>query len=221
MLRNKHQLASFSEVFLNPHYWRLFDMLTSPPNVVIDLGGNCGLFPVLCEIVSRSKFGDCTARYYIFEAVKTMTKNIACTARQAKIKHRLTIVHGAVGKCNGQASFASGPKSFLDSSAVFSGKNRRFRERVGYVDLANYFHEQGIANVDILKVDIEGSEYDLIETFPQLFKIARVVFVELHQVREDCNQLSEARLFFKESGLSIIEPVLRNGPHELLLLRRG
>lgn len=62
-LANKHQLASFSEVFLNPHYWRLFEVLPSPPKTIVDLGGNCGLFPVLCEIVVRSRFGDCVAEY--------------------------------------------------------------------------------------------------------------------------------------------------------------
>jgi hypothetical protein len=71
--------------------------------------------------------------------------------------------------------------------------------------------------VDVLKVDIEGSEYDLIETFPDLFKRVGLVFMELHDVRGDGSQLHDARQFFVNSGLTLIEPVLRNGPHELLV----
>jgi hypothetical protein len=107
-LANKHQLAGFSEVFLNPHYWRLTDLLPRPPKTVVDLGGNCGLFPVLSEIVVRSKFGDCTAEYHVFEAMKAMTRNIILAARQANIERRTCVVHGAVGKRSGQAIFASG-----------------------------------------------------------------------------------------------------------------
>jgi FkbM family methyltransferase len=157
----------------------------------------------------------------VFEAVKALTRNITFTAREAKIQQRLTVVHGAVGKQSGQAVLASGPKSFLDSSTVFQGKGRRFRERVGYVDLDNYFRDHKIENVDILKVDIEGSEYDLIETFPQLFTRVSIVFAELHDVRGDGSQPARARQFFQESGLKVIEPILHNGPHELVVLRQS
>ena len=217
-LANKHQLASFSEVFLNPHYWRLMDLLPGPPKTIVHLGGNCGFFPVLCEIVVRSTFGDCAAEYHVFEAVEAMTRNIILAARQANIERRTSVVHGVVGKRSGQAMFASGPKSLLDSSAAFQDDRRRLRQRVDYIDLEKYLHDHGVDHVDVLKVDIEGSEYDLIETFPELFKKVALVFMELHDVRGDGSQLCKARQFFKNSGLILIEPVLHNGPHELLVL---
>jgi FkbM family methyltransferase len=220
-LANKHQIASFSEVFLNPHYWRLFDLLSAPPKIIVDLGGNCGFFPVLCEIVAQSRFGDCVAEYHVFEAVDAMTQNIAFVAREAKIDERMTIVRGAIGKRSGQAIFASGPKSLLDSSAVYEGKERRFRQRIDYIDLENYFEERRISQLDVLKIDIEGSEYDLIETFPQLFKKVSLIFIELHDVRGDGSQLIEARQFFKSSGLAIVEPIIQSGPHQLLVLSRA
>ena len=165
----------------------------------MDLGGNCGFFPVLAEIVARSKFGDCHAEYHVFEAMRAIIPNIASAARQAQIEQRVFITHGAVGKSSGQADFSSGSKSFLDSSAAFDSKRRRFRERVSYVDLGAYMRERKLTNVDVLKIDIEGSEYDLIETFPELFENVALVFIELHDVG-DKNQLSATRRFLHNSG---------------------
>lgn len=214
-LTNKHQIASFSEVFLNPHYWRLFERLSTPPKVIVDLGGNCGFFPVLCEIIAQSKFGESKTEYYVFEAIEAMIPNIAFAARQARIEERVNIIHGAVGKRNGRAVFTSGPKSFLDSSTVFGGEKRRFRQQIDYINLEKYFEERDISLIDVLKIDIEGSEYDLIETFPHLFDISQLIFIELHDIG---GQLQTAIRFFEKIGLTLIEPVLRNGPHELLVL---
>jgi len=161
------------------------------------------------------------AEYHVFEAVKAMARNILLAARQAKIEDRMTVVHGAVGKRSGQAILTSGPKSLLDSSTVFKGQGRRLRQRVDYIDLEKYFHENRVDHLDILKVDVEGSEYDLIETFPELFRKVSLVFMELHDVRGDGSQLEEAHQFFRNSGLIMVQPVIHSGPQELLILKKA
>jgi FkbM family methyltransferase len=217
-LSNKHRVASFSDVFVNPHYWRLFDMLSSPPRTVVDLGGNCGHFPVLCEIVVRSKFGPGQTQYFVFEAVEAMVKNITSTASAAQIENRVTVIHGAVGKKQGEATLMGGKRSMLDSSAVYSGPNRRIKQRVGYVDLERYLSDHSIDEIDVLKVDIEGSEYDLIDSFPELFRRVKLIFMELHDVNGKWDAVQE---FFGSSGLTLMKPVIQNSPHKLIVLRNS
>jgi FkbM family methyltransferase len=214
-LPNKHHVASLAEVFLQPHYWRLFDLLTTPPRTVVDLGGNCGHFPVLCEMAARWKFGACNARYYVFEAVRAMVRNVKFTVTGAQIAERTTILHGAVGKKAGVAILTGNRKSMLTSSAVFT--MGRVQERVRYIDLEAYFAAQKIEQVDVLKVDIEGSEYDMIETFPALFRMSQIVLMELHNLDA---RMAKARAVLADCGLHLVKPVLHNGADELLALRR-
>jgi FkbM family methyltransferase len=216
-LSNKNQLASFSEVFLNPHYWRLFDLLESPPRTVVDLGGNCGHFPVLCEFIIRSKFNASSTRYHVFEAVSAMIKNISAAVEAAQIGDRTTVVHGAVGKKHGEATLTGGKRSMLDSSAVHAAPDRRFRERVRYIDLQSYLDDHSIGEIDVLKVDIEGSEYDLMETFPELFQRVRYMFMELHNVDEKWDSIQK---FFTASGLNLVLPAIETAPHKLVVLRK-
>src|SRR5688500_6199449 len=79
LLRNKWQVASLRDVFLSSHYWRLFEHLETPPVFVVDLGGHCGHFPVLCEMVIQERFGQSAARYLIVEGMAKLVENIHAT----------------------------------------------------------------------------------------------------------------------------------------------
>src|ERR1039458_9227905 len=119
------------------------------------------------------------------------------------MSERTCIVHGAVGKRTGEALLSRSASSTLTSSAVFVGG--RVTERVPYVDLEAYLAVRRIKEVDVLKIDVEGSEYDLIETFPNLFGMARILLLELHDL--DGRQQA-ARSFLRSRGLVQAGPAL-------------
>ena len=56
--------------------------------------------------------------------------------------------------------------------------NQIWSEKVPYLDLKTVIPKEG--RIDILKIDIEGSEFDLLENFPEVFQRARLLVMELH-----------------------------------------
>jgi Methyltransferase FkbM domain len=47
-------------------------------------------------------------------------------------------------------------------------------------------HDWWFANsqIDILKIDIEGAEYELLQNFPEVFQKAKILCIELHRAQE-------------------------------------
>jgi FkbM family methyltransferase len=213
-LPNKHQIAGFAEVFCQPHYWRLFDVLEKSPGVVVDFGGNCGYFPVLSEIVSRAKFGDCAAKYYVFEALAENIPQIEHTVETAGIRGRTEVIRGAIGAASGEAAIACGKGSTLTAGVYGTGQ----LQKVPYVNLTEFFSSRGIDRIDVLKIDIEGSEHELFRSFPEFFGMVDVVLIELH---ETGGTQASGLAFMEAAGFRQHGPALHNGGDMLLVFRRG
>src|SRR5262245_65517173 len=75
LLRNKWQVSSLRDVFLSSHYWRLFEHLDAPPSLIVDLGGHCGHFVVLCELVLEERFGGSAAQYLVVEGLGELVRS--------------------------------------------------------------------------------------------------------------------------------------------------
>jgi FkbM family methyltransferase len=214
VLRNKWQVASLRDVFLSSHYWRLFDQLDAPPSFIVDLGGHCGHFVVLCELVLEERFGASDARYLVVEGLPELVDNIRSTVADTGLASRCTIVHGLVGKREGSAQLKSGRSNLLEASVVM-GQGEQRGGQVAYVDLLKHIPD-GVT-IDILKVDIEGSEYDLLANYPTLLERTRVVAMEVHDVGRPVSEVFQA---LERAGLQPCLPHMRKGPNQLVLFRR-
>jgi FkbM family methyltransferase len=214
VLRNKWQVSSLRDVFLSSHYWRLFEHVEARPSFVVDLGGHCGHFVILCELVLEEKFGKSDARYLIVEGLAEMVGEIHHTLADTGLASRCRVVHGLAGRRGGEGQLRSNAQNLLETSAVMgSGVERG--AKVPYIDLlAQIPADQPI---DILKIDIEGSEYDLIENYPTLFERARLVVMEVHDVGRPIDHLLNA---LEAAGLRPQLPHIRKGPQTLVLYKR-
>jgi FkbM family methyltransferase len=214
VLRNKWQVASLRDVFLSSHYWRLFDQLDAPPSLVVDLGGHCGHFVVLCELLLEERFGASEARYLIVEGLPELVDIIRSTLADTGLGSRATVLHGLVGRREGSAILRSGSANLLETSAVLHRDGAR-AVSVPYLDLLRHVPD-GEA-IDILKVDIEGSEYDLVASYPTLLQRARLVAMEIHDVGQPAQSVLDA---LAAAGLEPCAPHIRKGPNLLVLFKR-
>jgi FkbM family methyltransferase len=215
LLRNKWQVSSLRDVFLSAHYWRLFDLLDQPPRLVVDLGAHCGHFVVLSELIAEERFGRSVARYVLFEGLTEMVENIRATLRDTGLTSRCEVVHGLVGLRNGSAHLHSRPSNLLESSAVL-GKEMAGGEEVPYVDLLGRVPEGNM--IDVLKIDIEGSEYDLLDNYPHLLERARVVAMEIHPVPG--RSVDRILQLVESAGLRPCLPHIEKKPNLLVLFKR-
>jgi FkbM family methyltransferase len=215
VLRNKWQVASARDVFLSSHYWRLFDQLDAPPSLIVDLGGHCGHFVVLCELVLEERFGAGSARYLIVEGLPELVDNVRSTLADTGLESRCTVRHGLVGRREGSAVLRSGSANLLETSAVMRHDGEARGVSVPYIDLLRELPEG--ATIDILKVDIEGSEYDLCASYPTLLERTRLVAMEVHDVGRPMDDVLGA---LKAAGLEPCAPHIKKGPNLLVLFKR-
>jgi FkbM family methyltransferase len=214
VLRNKWQVSSLRDVFLSSHYWRLFEHIDERPAFIVDLGGHCGHFVVLCELILEERFGQSNAEYLIVEGLAELVSGIHQTLSDTGISARCRVVHGLAGLRNGEGQLRSGAQNLLDASVV-SGTGVERGTKVPYVDLLRHIPDD--QPIDILKVDIEGSEHDLIDNYPTLFERARLVAMEVHDVGRPIDRLLEG---LEAAGLRPQLPHIRKGPHTLVIYKR-
>jgi len=176
-LQNKYDIASLRDVFLSAHYWRVFEHLPIAPRRIVDLGAHCGHFSVLCHLALLERFGVDSAEYLLVEALPRLIPQIQRVVQDCGFSAQVKIVQGLVGKKDGTARFQTDPRNLLASQAV-PHANGNGLPVLSYLDLDSVLPPG--TPIDILKIDIEGSEYDLIENYPHLLRSAHLLLLELH-----------------------------------------
>ena len=214
VLRNKWQVSSLRDVFLSSHYWRLFEHLQDKPTFVVDLGGHCGHFVILCELVVEERFGKSDTQYLVVEGLAELVGEIRRTLADTGLARKCRVLHGLVGLREGEGQLRSSAQNLLETSALSEGGVAR-GDKVPYIDLLKHLPDG--QPIDILKIDIEGSEHDLVESYPTLFERARLVAMEVHDVGRSSNRLFRT---LEAAGLQPQLPHIRKGPHTLVLYKR-
>jgi FkbM family methyltransferase len=106
------------------------------------------------------------------------------------------IFHGLAGKISGQESIKLGKETF--GTTVHEGTpSKQSSTTLNYVDL-NSIHPG--MRFNLIKCDIEGSEYDLINYYPNLIKAADYFLVEFHTT---LGSLNDAESALVNSNLSL------------------
>jgi FkbM family methyltransferase len=183
-LRDKYQVASAMDVFFSANYWRIYDFLDAPPRLVVDLGAHCGHFVVLCHILTAERFGSDKAHYICVEPMSKFVRSMKRTMKEVGISDRVKIIRGVVGKAQGTtAIYAPGTNLLIASTDGAEHDVSRTRlEEADYLDLNKLLPAN--SQIDILKIDIEGAEYELLQNFPEVFQKAKILCIELHRAQE-------------------------------------
>jgi FkbM family methyltransferase len=213
-IRNKHDIASVKDVFMSTHYWRAFEHLSAPPKLIVDLGAHCGHFSVLCHLATIERFGGDSAEYILVEALPFLIAQIHRVVEEVGISGQVKIVQGLVGKKEGTASFHADQKNLLASHVQSPTLG-------GNMPVMDYYNLDSIVQpgtpIDILKVDIEGSEYDLLRNFRHLFLSSKLLLVEVHGAEKD--QFDFERELSPE-GFFPLSPTIQKGGERLLCYGR-
>lgn len=169
-MASKHHVSSFQDVMINPFYWQCLNELPTYPKRIIDLGANYGYFSILCQIVAEyrresvTKFTLVEANASILSALK---KNLAeFGIRENSFK----LFHGLAGPTK-KERFATNSKNHLMSSVD--------RVKGSFVDFID-FNDKEFSDPDLIKIDIEGSEFELVKNYKPWLRQAKYIIVELH-----------------------------------------
>jgi FkbM family methyltransferase len=146
----------------------------APGSAFLDLGANEGFFSVIASklvgpmgrvvaVEPQSRLGPVI--------LKNLTLN-ECT--------NCTIVQAAASDHNGEIAIHLAPTTNTGSTSIFQfAKYPVDKEIVRSYTLSDLLNQLGIAKFDLVKVDIEGAEYDVFMAAKDVLRSGRLVRIEL------------------------------------------
>jgi FkbM family methyltransferase len=153
----------------------ILNKIIKPGDVFLDIGANIGYFSLLvANNVPTVKVISFEPVREVFEKLK---KNIAINDFK-----NITSFHAAVGEMKEEIGlFVSGPDNLGMSSFKqpenFSGK----KEIVQVLALDEWFQRAGLAKIDVIKLDVEGSELAALKGMKEILQSFKpIVIVEIN-----------------------------------------
>lgn len=184
-IRDLENIYSAEEIFKRECYKEAF---RKPVDTLIDLGANCGYFS--CYAAHRARGGQ--IRGLLVEPNDLL---IPLIRRHLEINELrdVRVMHGLVGRKDRSMEFGdlvlseahtSSSQTGVHPHAEWKGFGRKVR--VPFVDVADLWKSAfGNARVNLLKIDVEGSEEDFVFEEPSILPICDRLVMELHKWQVD------------------------------------
>jgi FkbM family methyltransferase len=212
-LDNKFQVNSLQDVFCHPFYWQLFNWVDQPPGLVVDLGAHCGHFSMLADVCFQLRFGATQPDYLLVEPNPHLQPVIRRNLAKSGLCARHELREGVIGKRVGTATLWVSPHNFLSASLRKSGSARAVS--VEYLNLEELV---GNRKIDLLKIDIEGAEYEFAQNYAGLLQKVNRLMIEIHSAPEAHQQ--ELLEIFSKAGLHMVGKPLEHAGFKLAMFYR-
>lgn len=173
------------------------------PLQILDLGANVGYFSLRAADRLAMAAPGTPLRFTLVEPSPVLAGELKRRLlSQPALAGAVTLHNALVGRREGRGVLFESPLHFENSLVARQGVRRR---EVPYVDLEAVLGPD--PRIDLLKCDIEGSELELLRTYPALLRRTRVCVIELHP--EKCDSTACLRLL-EEAGFDQ-RRILRQG----------
>lgn len=169
MRRHTTDIPCFHEVFFQDIY-RLPP--TYIPRTVIDIGANIGL----ASLFFCGNYSDTVV--YAFEPMQANYEVLKLNARN--FNNRIHSFPFGLSNKSEIANFSiPAPGLFWDFRRT-TGGNANFAETIKLQSAREVFQDLKVANIDVLKIDAEGSEYAIFDSLRDYIPYIEILIGELH-----------------------------------------
>lgn len=199
----------FKEIFMADVYEMdtLVKTLPAQP-VIIDIGANAGFF----DILLLSKIDDATI--YAYEPMPANVKSLRATLhKNPRLQKSVRLFQMAV---TGQPLekldlFAEPEENAQVVASMFAGFNENNTQKITVpcITLTTVIESNNLLSIDLLKLDCEGSEYDILyHTDPDLIRRIGKMVIEVHDVDKDQNNIGALDAYIRSLGYTTThEPI--------------
>lgn len=213
-LDNKFQVNSLQDVFCHPFYWQLYGWLEQAPGLVVDLGAHCGHFSMLADVCFQTRFGTVQPEYLLIEPNPELIPVIRRNLSKSGLCQHHVLEQGLVGNREGEATLWVSPTNYLSASLQQGASTRGIPAE--YLDLEKLV---GDRTVDLLKVDIEGAEYEMVSNYPRLLKRVQKLMMEIHSAPK--TRQDELHASLERAGLRPVGRPLDHSGYQLAMFQRA
>ena len=144
-------------------------------------------------------------------AFEPQNNSFALLSKNTATIDRIKPVNYALGNKNGQALFYTNvspltnslSKSTSDAMEYFRGFNDlKTTENVDVITLLDFCSKEGICDIDILKLDLQGHELQAIQGLGVLLNSVKLIYAEVEFLKlyEGASLFSDIELYLRERG---------------------
>lgn len=174
----KSEMATFRELFVRQDYDDLLALVPAA-RTVLDLGCNCGYFPLLMHHRARLAAVDmANASFVLVDANPAMVERAQAVVETNRLPGTFAFHTGLVGPRDGEMEFHITKESASSSALHRPAKSRSIRLRA--LDLGRLLQEHFPDGLDLIKCDIEGGEMMLASAWPESLRRTKAFLVEWH-----------------------------------------
>ena len=167
-------------------------------SIIIDIGANAGFF----TLFAVSRFND--SRVFAYEPIPSNFKQLARN-RGLNADRNIECFQKAVAGHSGTVEIMFNPDdSFTTSATIFQKPHKQNQViQVPSITLSDIFREHSIGKCNLLKMDCEGSEYDIIYNCPLecLFRIDQIA-MEVHGGTESGQNIDSLETYLNAQGFT-------------------
>jgi FkbM family methyltransferase len=204
--------ASFAEVFLEQEYAGLFRFM-SPPDRWVDLGAYAGFFSAwVLWNRNRMKMDDSTPEALLIDADERSLSLIDALVRANNLSKKFRFRHGAIADGTGTCRFVR--RSYMGSSLASNGVLQGSGHEVPILT-AEEIMATFPPPYDLVKVDIEGAEYEFLRNHREFLARCEYLVMEWHSWHSGgggLEQLLDLAAAARFSRLAELQPA-REVPH--------
>lgn len=178
-----------TELYARKVYFTLPEFRLNKNMTVVDLGANIGAFTVLAALITK--------KVIAVEAVSSLLEELKENARRNHCLNKIVPVWGIIGAHSGMMAQPEILKeTFGDTNPPI----------LTFKDLLKKYNLQ---RVDFLKIDIEGSEFDLFKTNVDWLSKVKLIAMEAHLPFMSsgqlvpCGDINEIRKVLEKSGFKV------------------
>lgn len=190
-----------------------------PQPIIIDIGANAGFFGI--QLLSKIE----TGTIYAYEPMPANVQMLRETMdRNPRLAQCLTLYQQAVtGKPLETVDlFAEAEESSQVVASVFFGfnDNNTHRLTVPAITLGDIIRQHNLQTIDLLKLDCEGSEYDIIyNTDSALIQRITRMAVEVHDLDTEQNNVGYFAAYLQQLGYQTTHAPINSFCHALEAVR--
>jgi FkbM family methyltransferase len=187
-----------TEVHLDHLYEKVPDFVSRAGWTVVDAGANVGIFSV-----QQARRG---TRVYAFEPNPECFHRLTQTVAVNGLSTAITVYNDALGSVAGTASLVVGESTLAGYVAPSNGNGDNHSVSVQVRRLDEVMESLELERVDLLKIDVEGSELEVLKGAAQSLQLVDRIVMEIHsqQLFEACESLLNRQGFRRRLQLHTI-----------------
>jgi FkbM family methyltransferase len=187
---NRSQLQLYQSIFVRNDFQleQFKTRISTKTPIVFDIGANCGFFSMRVMDEFPNAF------VHAFEPQKELTESFESVIAENNLRDKISVHHCALGREDGEAILYQN-RSPISASVIKAKVAKRSvvgQQSVSLRSLNGYVKEKAIDHIDILKIDVEGSEMDVIAGADEILGRTGLVLVEIHAPFSDLEGVSNA-----------------------------